>query len=368
MRHTLLMFGVLGTLLAGVANAQAQPQGGVVAPDTPLPISGKARGLTRTPSAWEFELLGGRTTFSGGLDGTASLPSTGALSRGIISASTLYAGAGASLFNGNGAAAGISTPIVPLDAVLTAGAVRRVPDALVGARVYRRIKGRLGLELGGDYSFAPFGLQPSAVAAIESARSSYQLALSSALARAGIGSEVSSVSTVVDRPSAQQVLATASVVYHLPGTTRLEPYVSAGGGAAVNYGTMPSIALTGTSRLGTADQVTYSDSVDVRFSQSAHSPVYQGAAGFKLRLTRHLGIRGDARLQLLGSSVKTSIDLSPALALRSAGGSFPQLSAGTLRFGVAGPLTGNTIVGATSFTGSGFERRFVATGGLYLRF
>lgn len=364
MRHTLLMFGVLGTLLAGVATAHAQPQGGVVAPDTPLPIStGKTRGLTKTPSAWEFEVHGGRTTFGGGLDGTASLPSTGALSQGIISASTLYAGTGASLFNANG----LGT-IVPLDAVLTAGAVRRVPDALVGARLYRRIKGRLGLEFGGDYSVAPFGLQPSAVAAVEATRSSYQVALSSALARGGVGSEVSSVSTVVDRPTAQQLIATASVLYHLPGTTRLEPYVAAGGGVAVNYGTLPSITLTGISRLGTAAQVTYTDNVAVNFSQNSHSPIYQGAAGFKLRLTRHLGIRGDARLQLLGSSVKTSVDLSPTLALRSAGGSFPQLSAGTLRYGIAGPLTGATIVRATTFTGSGFEQRFVATGGLYLRF
>ena len=364
MRHTLLMFGVLGTLLAGVATAQAQPQGGVVAPDTPLPIStGKARGLTKAPSAWEFEVHGGRTTFGGGLDGTASLPSTGALSQGIISASTLYAGTGASLFNANG----VGT-IVPLDAVLTAGAVRRVPDALVGARLYRRIKGRLGLEFGGDYSTAPFGLQPSAVAAIEATRSSYQAALSSALARAGVGSDVSSVSTVVDRPTAQQLIATASVLYHLPGTTRLEPYVSAGGGVAVNYGTLPSITLAGISRLGTTAQVTYTDNVSVHFSQNSHSPIYQGAAGFKLRLTRHLGLRGDARLQLLGSSVKTSVDLSPTLALRSAGGSFPQLSAGTLRYGIAGPLTGATTIGATTFTGSGFEQRFIATGGLYLRF
>lgn len=364
MRHTLLMFGVLGTLLAGVAPASAQPQGGVVAPDSPLPIStGAARGLTKAPAAWEFEVHGGRTTFGGGLDGTASLPSTGALSQGIISASTLYAGSGASLFNGNG----VGT-IVPLDSVLTAGAVRRVPDALVGARLYRRIKGRLGLEFGGDYSLAPYGLQPSAVAAIEAARSSYQQALSSALGRAGVGSEVSSVSTVVDRPSAQQLIATASVLYHLPGTTRIEPYVSAGGGVAVNYGTLPSVTLTGISRLGTTAQVTYTDSVSVHFSENSHSPIYQGAAGFKLRLTRHLGLRGDARLQLLGSSTKTTVDLQPGLALRSAGGSFPQLSTGTLRYGVAGPLTGNTIVGATTFLGSGFEQRVAITGGLYLRF
>ena len=368
MRHSLLMLGVVGTLLTGLGTAHAQPQGGVVAPDTPLPISSaKPRGLGKTPPAWEFDIHGGRTTFSGGLDGTASMPSTGALSQGIISASTLYAGSGASLFNGN-TAGGASTAIVPLDAVIAAGAVRRVPDALIGARLYRRITGRLGLEFAGDYSFAPFGLQPSAVSAIEATRTSYQQALSSTLARAGIGSEVSSVSTVIDRPSAQQVVATASLLYHLPGTTRLEPYVAAGGGVAVNYGTMPSFTLTGRSTLGTLAQVTYTDEVAVSFRQNSHSPVYQGAAGFKLRLTRHFGIRGDARLQLLTSSVKTSVNLSPGLALRSAGGSFPQLSAGTLRFGVAGPLTGDTTVGAITFTGSGLERRFVATGGLYLRF
>ena len=142
---------------------------------------------------WDIEVHGGLSTNGHQNSGSGSLPSTGAIVGGWISASSFYFGTGATLFNQNEVAiSGSQSPatIAPLDPVLLGSAIRRPRYAgTLGVRVGRSFARRFTAEVTADYDPGDMTFTNTALAGIEATRASYVPALARALSPAAARSE-----------------------------------------------------------------------------------------------------------------------------------------------------------------------------------
>ena len=299
--------------------------------------------------------------------GSGTLPSTGAVVQGLLSASTLLLGDGARLFNDNQTAGGSTALIVPLDGVARSAAIARERSLVVGARLDRRLTDRLGVEIAGEYRRGRLAFQPDALSGIESARASAKSAVEGALSRYSTPSSVSTTVTVLDRQRATQLVATASLIVNLKESGRLMPYAALGGGVVINDATSPKAALVGTYHVGSPAQLMYTDSVALGTVEDDR--VWMGVAGggVKVAISSRWGVRFDARGNLYRNTRDQSVDVSPTLGLQSTGQPFPILTTGAVQFSPIAPLTGSPL-GATTFSGSGFQMHVVVSSGLFLRF
>ncbi|MFN7985447.1 MAG: hypothetical protein U0Q11_26705 [Vicinamibacterales bacterium] len=214
---------VLARVPAARAQAGSQPGG-----STPLPSAGgqpseDVENNRSTTRKWAIEVHAGVGGAMGAPGGSGSLPSTGTLASGLLSASTFAFGTGANLLNANLTSAGAASAVItPLDSVLLGSAVTREPQALVGLRLQRALTRRLSLSIAGDYMRGTLSFEPSALTALEATRTSYITALSRALSSPTLASSVTAVTTVTDHQASQMVRGTGSLVYDLMVGRRLD--------------------------------------------------------------------------------------------------------------------------------------------------
>ena len=363
----------------GVRAAAAQSAAAPPANQSPSPAAAPER-------KWELEVHGGLSLNGYQDSGSSSLPLSGAIIGGKISAVSFYFGQGAQLFNQNevGISGSGSVPTITLlDPVLLGPVVQRQRHGgTLGARVDRTLGRRLTAEVTFDYTPGDLALTNTALGEIEATRASFTPALEHALSVSPVASTVTSVATVVNQQHAPQLFTTGTVLINLREAGKVIPYVTVGAGVVFNTGTAPSATLVGTYQLGTASQISGTDTVNLRYSLSGRALVWIGGAGFKYYITPRRGIRFDGRVQLYRNTIVNLLNASPAMALESAGSPFPLINSGTLQFSSTAPLNGVSISttpgavatagslapGVPTFTGSGYLAQVGITLGFFLRF
>jgi hypothetical protein len=373
-------FLVAAAMLA--ASPRASAQGNGVSPANPEPRGRDQAG--RAPQAgssepvktsadtgpkWEIEGHAGLSATSDQAHGSGSLPTTATVVQGMISASTLYFGDGARLFNQNENAVfgQAASTIVPLDAVLAGPAIRRQKGTAFGIRVERALNRRLAIEMSGDASFDHLAFEPGALTALEATRGSFKTALGRTLSMAPLDSAATSVATLNDHQSARQLFAAGALILSLKESGRTIPYLSAGGGIAFNGGNLPTATLVGHYELGTPSQLFGTDTVALSYTQATRVPLISGGGGFKYLLTQKWGIRLDARARFYRNSTTNLVDVTPAMLFVSTGQPFPLVNTGALQFATTAPLNGASVQGATTFKGSGVQTQFLFAVGFFRR-
>lgn len=365
----LIVFGrVLPPCLIGTLVTVALAIGGTpaVAQDQ-QPEEPKASG----ERVWEFEGHAGLEAYRRATAGSGTLPVSGAIVGGLISASSFYFGSAAQLFNQNQIGLGGSSvpTITPLDPILVGSAVR--PQAWTGTaglRVERTLRGRLSIEMTGDYRWRELAFADTALGALETTRASFTRALTGALADRSIPSTVSSVLTLSDHRRAAELLASGAVVMRLKKEGKTIPYLVGGGGAIFHRGDTPSALLEGNYQFGAVSQVLGRDSVALTYSLPDRDYFGLGGAGLKYYTAGRWGVRVDGRVQLVSNGIENLITAAPARALESAGAPFPIIRSGALQFSSTAPLTGAAIASATTFAGRGVQVQMNIAAGLFLRF
>jgi hypothetical protein len=320
---------------------------------------------------WNVEVHAGLSSPHNPVAGSGSLPSTGTLVQGELSASTFYLGDGARLFNENQKVVTGAQPaplIVPLDAVLLSAMVTRETGSAVGVRLERDIRKRFAVQVNGDLSLDHLAFTSAALTAIEATRSSYIPAVERALAASALTSAVTSVATISDRHFAPQVFATAAFVVKLRTSGNTIPYLTGGGGVVLNGGSSPSATLVGNYTLDHPAQLLGTDTVVITQDEKSLSGLGLGGAGFTHDLNAKWGIRVDAREYLYESSSTNTVNVTPTLGFQSTGLPMPVVNVGTLKFAATTPLNGQPVLPSTTFTGSGLHGNLIVSAGLFVRF
>ena len=328
----------------------------------------RVEAIPTTPRVWEIEVHGAVGSVLDRRAGSGSLPVTGAVVQGLLSASTFYLGEGARLFNENQAARSSGPPIVALDGVAGGSAISRKRSVIVGARVDRRLTPRLGIEIAGEYRRGRLAFRPEALSGIEASRASVKSAVEGALSRFAAPTAVTSTATITDAQRATQLVATASLIVRVREAGRVMPYVAIGGGVLANDSTSPSAILVGTYHVGNPAQLTYADRVALRYQEEDRAFLGVAGGGVKIALSPRWGIRFDARANVYKDTGVHLVDASPETARQSTGQPFPILTSGTLQFSPIAPLTSASSVDHAAFRGSGFQTHIVVSSGLFLRF
>jgi hypothetical protein len=350
----------LGQPAPAAASAAAQPRTGAAAQPAPVP---------QRDRRWEVEAHAGYVSVLDQRSGSGSLPTTGSLVQGLLSASTFAVGQGAQLFNENQAARGTGSPIVPLDPVLLAPAAMRDRIFLFGARFDRRLSRRVGIEIAGEYRRGRLLLRQETLAGFETTRASLESALQGALSRFPVPSAVSTVTAFLDDQQANQLVATGSLIVNLRDPGGVIPYLAFGGGVMMNDVTSPRARVVGTYQIGSPAQILYSDGVEMSIGGEGDR-AYVGVAGggLKVPLSSRWGVRLDARANVFKNRTVNLVDILPGSLLQSTGQPFPILTSGTVQFSAIAPLTGSPAVAAPTFSGSGFQAHVVLSTGLFVRF
>lgn len=361
-----LLASILAVPFVAGHPVRAQQTAKPPSPGTPQPPAA-TRSAQEPPVAqrkWELSVHGGLLLPLQEGSGSGTLPTTGAIARGLVSASTFYFGQGASLFNQNQA-----TPaIAPLDPVLSSRAIGRQRTLVVGARLERTFRPRLGLEIAGEYRRGDLAFRSGAVTQIDASARSLKPALDGVLARFPVPTSTASTATLIDNQRSTQLSATAALLLTLRDTGRARPYVVLGGGVVLDDSTTPRAALVGSTRIGDPAQIIYTDNVVLRYQEQDRLWVGIAGGGVKLHLSSRWGLRFDARANVYRNTVDNLVDVGAVTALQSTGQPFPILTSGTLQFSPTSPLSGVPIGGAVTSSGSGLQLHGVVSSGIFLRF
>jgi hypothetical protein len=309
---------------------------------------------------WEVEVHGGLSIDRDASGGTISLPATSATVQGFLSLSTFLFGTGASAFNQIRSA----SPITPLDSALSGPAITRAPSPVGGARLFRGITPRFGVEFSGDFVMGQRKFRDSTLTALEASRASFVQALGATLPSA----TVNATKAVVDKQDASRLLATGAVVINLKTSGKTIPYIVGGGGIMFNNGGFPSAVLTGTYQVGSPSTLYGTDAVALEYTEDDHSVVYLGGIGLKQQVSQHFGLRVDGRVHLYQSSVINLVDVTPSQQMATSGPPTPIINFGALQFSSLGPLNGVQYAGAQAFATSGLQAQISITVGLFYRF
>jgi hypothetical protein len=337
--------------LLGSRPSYAQPTQPESQETTPV-IAGEPR--------WEIEGHGGFSFDRLSSGGTATIPSTSSTVQGLASLSTFLFGSGAALFN----QIRPGTPIVPLDAALGGPAITRGSSYAVGARVYRSLTERFGIEFEGEYLGGQRKFLSGTLTTLEASRASFIGALGGTLPSA----TVNAVTAITDNQDATRLLATGALVINLKTTGKTIPYVVGGGGIVFNNGSFPSASVTGTYQVGSPSSLYGTDMVSLSYTEDDHSIVYMGGAGIKQQVSKRFGVRVDGRVRLYKMSTVNLVDVAPSQQVSTVGPAPPIITFGSLQFSALGPLNGTPYSGVAAFTSSGLQAQISITAGLFFRF
>ncbi len=367
--------GALMFLFGSAAPALAQ----VTSAAAPVPVASEAR--------WEVEVHAGGAFGKAPTGGSpiGAFPVgdgfTTAGSRPSRYASTWYFGDGAALLN-QIAAGFIVIPVVarvtPLDPVLTRASIERRRGRSLGVRLSRRVTPRLRVEFSADSLAGTVNLTDAALKGIEATRASFGPMWDGIIATGGgvlfANGSTSSINTLVNGTHSRWTFLTGAATFALSTGTRLVPYLTAGAGARVRSGDLPTVTLTGNYQFRFLSTAPFneSDVVKVHFAEQDTVPVGLFGGGVKYALSSRQGLRIDVRVHLSPSSLDTLVDAHPSAVSGTPGFSISSATTPSLVFSnTSAPrsnLTGPAITDLKTFAGSGRDMRTSLTVGYFLRF
>jgi hypothetical protein len=335
---------------------------------------------------WTVELNVGGSAGSGSTSGTptgsfpAGAPFTLASGQPSRFVPSWFFGDGTVLINQVlaqfAANAGTSFPsMAPVDAALRASGGRLGSGGLLGVRLGRTLTPRLAAELSIERSLAKMGLRESLLDGLESGGDSFKGAFEALLSTLPVANlSVTSLVTVRDDRNAQLRLAGA-LKWTVWSGTRLEGYVTGGGGLIRNSGDGARAILTGQYRFSLfgAFPVDQTDRVVVAVNQPKNQAMGHVGGGVTFALSSTSGLRADVRLTLSAIKDVTALSaspdtdaLSPPIVLSTSPGISPGVQFST-QAEVRSTLSG-AIENFRLFTGSGLSKRISFTVGIFKRF
>jgi hypothetical protein len=248
---------------------------------------------------WEIEVHGG---FPGKYDETSgwvdtptaetySLVGSGAKGYWGKRVSSWYFGDGAELL-------GMTSS---LDTVLS-NKVVEPKGIMYGARVTRNFTRLLGAEISLDQT-GRYALTKDTLSDIEAVRAGFEKSWS----RLSVPGNTAATSISSISPNGgRQTFLTGAVVFSLPESYHFKPYLTAGAGLLFVKGDSPTITLSGAYGGPNALET---DTVRLSFSpEKSLSMTGVAGAGFKIFVTKHWGIRFDARAYLYRNHYTTFLD------------------------------------------------------------
>jgi hypothetical protein len=362
------------TLSNAIVVDMMAPQSGKQAAPAPArkPVPGKTQpsaGLASSDQPepkWEIEFHGGMSSMNmtGGWDEPPSAESyslygSGAFGYTSKRVSSYYFGDGAELI-------GLSST---MDQTLTKAAVQS-KDQMYGVRFSRSLTKWLAAEFTYDRA-GKLELSDSVLTQIETARAGF----ANFWKRLDVPGNTAptSVSTI-NRYGGHPAFATGAAVLSIPKWKSIRPYATFGAGIYSSGTKMPSVTLAGSYGGPTAPET---DTVQVNFTQQ-NSHVIAGlvGGGVKVYLTRHVGIRLDARLYMYDNPATTLLSAShtntpnAAWVVKASGGTLVpdvQLLYGP-GFSTYSTLSGPSISGLKTFFSTGTQRQAPITVGFFYRF
>jgi hypothetical protein len=338
---------------------------GKPAPGKPQPAA-KATSSDKPEPKWEIEVHGGMSSLhqtGGWNDAPAaesySLSGSGAFGYTSSRVSSYYFGDGAELI-------GLSST---MDSTLTKTAVMP-QDHTYGFRFSRNLTKWLAAEFTYDRP-GKLEISNTVLDQVETARAGFAKFWKKLDVPGNTPS--TSVSTI-SRYGSHPMFMTGAAVLSIPKWKSVRPYATFGAGVYSSGTTMPSVTLAGSYGGPTALET---DTVRVDFTQE-HSHAIAGlvGGGFKIYLTRHVGIRLDARLYIYDNPATTLLSANhtntqnAAWVVKASGGTLVpdiQLLYGT-GFSSYSTLSGPAVSKLKTFFSTGTQWQAPLTVGFFYRF
>lgn len=348
-----------------------------------LPASALAQNAAR-PGSWTIEVYGGGSSSSGSSTGSplasfdAGTPFTTESSRPSRAVSSWYFGDGAALLNQVltqfSTINGTTFPrLVPLDAALRESGGRRGSGGAFGLRIGRVLTPRLAFEINVERSMASLelssGLKDALQKSSDSFKDSFQALLDTAPATALV------VTSTITMPKASntQTRVGGALKFTVYSGSRLEAYLTGGGGVLLNGGESPRAILNGkyTFRLFGTFPMDETDRVTVTVNQPKNSAMGLVGGGLTYDLSSHTGLRADVRMLINSTSDVTTLTAAPAVVTATPVGVLPSVTSPAIQFSNQANIR-STLSGPnqnlTVFTGSGSNRQTSVTLGIFRRF
>lgn len=348
----------------------------------PMPVAAQGR--------WEIEIHAGGALVNHPADGVSVLPAAAATFTAATGTPTRHEsswlfGDGAALVNQVNTARGLSARIVSLDPILTTAVAERQNGGTFGVRIGRHLAARYMAEFAFDYTSSSLRLSDAALAGIEASRASFTSAFSVPLPAGAQGQApvMTATSTAtIDQPNGHQFLTTGALTIDLATASRVIPYVSAGGGLAVDSADAPVATIVGNyriagppgSQLAGVTVHNETDTVTLRYAVDRRAFVGLVGGGIKYVVTPKWGLRVDARAFLGRNGVTNLVDARPVVATLTPPTVLALPVNPTLQFsnnaatGAQSSLSGLALNGFESFVGSGIQVRVHVVAGVFWRF
>lgn len=333
-----------------------------------------------TEPAWELEAHAGGMASSTPQNGTLAMPALNAVVPPNFHrpVSSWYFGDGSSQLNAF-VTARLSPPLTPLDGTLQSRIATRRSGGAFGARLSRRIAGRLSAELAIDYATGALALTSEARSAFESTRASFIPAFNAFFIGGFIASRTADSTLTLSDEQGAQVMTTGAVRVELLRSRSWASYVLGGGGALSVVGNGPRAVLTGTYQavLGIANlpippsTLSQSDTVTITATVEP-SAVWVFGGGVRFAVSEKWGIRVDVRDHVHSNTFSTRVSASPRLPPATFGTYFTSLLTPPPIVFSGSPGTGSTLsvplADFVTFTGKGVVHQVGITSGLSWRF
>lgn len=348
-----------------------------------LPATAHAQNAARSTN-WTIEFYGGGSATSASSSGSAQegfvvgqsfAMESGATTRSV---SSWFFGDGALLLNQTltqfSNITGANFPrITPLDAALQASAGRRGNGGLFGFRVGRALSDKLSIELSIERGMAGLEVTDELEQALREASDSFKAAFQAFFATAPTGNpHVTSILTLREG-SGGRTRVGASARWTVFTSSRLEGYVSGGGGVSFNGGEGPSAVLNGRYDFAYFNLFAFdeTDRIVVSVTQSKNSLIGLLGGGVTYDLSSRIGVRADVRLLMNSTSDVTRLHSAPNRAVTNQVSVMSTVTSPGLQFsttpGIRSSLSGEDE-NITLFRASGFSRQVAISLGIFKRF
>jgi hypothetical protein len=273
---------------------------------------------------WEVQVSVGPTVMSQPGAGVTQLPEPGgalpsfAEHRSRTVPSWLF-GDGTTLANQADAQVRISdTPLVPLDAILTASALRPRVLPGVGIRIARQVGSRYAIEGAVAYYGLTYELPDTVPAAIEASRLSFLGFWGSYAAMVPNGGHVTAQARHT-LPETRQVLSTFALRTRVHHTARSSLSAIVGGGLRSSFGRPATADIEARYLFDVFSRYVETDAVTLEFDVERQVPVALLGANWQVRTSERVGIALDVRTHLGRSGVSTRLETRPRRTLVAPG-------------------------------------------------
>lgn len=332
---------------------------------------------------WEFEAHGGfasATSPTGGSAGTlpvATPLSTLPFSQPSRRISSWFFGDGTALINSVNATLAPGSRLTAIDPVITSSSASRDNGGNFGFRLVRRFGSRYFAEGAVDFSNTPLRFSQEALDGIEASRSTFVTAFRGLFISGPSANP--NVTATVDRHegSGREVITTGVFGIDLLTHGRFIPYVVGGAGLAHATGDQPSATITGNYTfpipVPNFTPINETDTLTIRLAREDNAAVGVFGGGFRYATSARWGLRFDVRATVGGAS-DVLIDAAPSVVTGSTttgvilvSPTIPSAVFSTTNV-TSSSLSGPSISGLKTFSGSGSSLRTNIVGGVYIRF